>query len=116
VSGWTWHYDEMGELLRGPEIRALLVDRIEKAKDMAEAIAPRGDDNDWLTDPVPGPHPGLYRDSFATDDGVMTDIKGGRVGYARLTNSAPYAVAVEYGNGKAQAHHVLGKAIDAMGA
>lgn len=116
MSDWKWRYDGFGELLRGPEIRALLVEKAQLCKDAAEAIAPRGDDNDWLTDPVPGPHPGLYRESFSVDDGVMEAMGGGRVGFARVTNSAPYAVAVEYGNGKAQAHHVLGKSIDMMGA
>lgn len=112
---WTWDFEGFGELLRGPEMRARLVEHAEKGKAAAEAISPQGDDSDWLTDPVPGPHAGLYRESFEVDDGVMTNNAGGRVGYASLTNTSPYAAAVEYGNGKAQAHHVLGKALDLMG-
>lgn len=111
---WTWRYNEFGDLLRGPEIRAELVDRAEKGKTAAEYMAPVGAPDDYLTEPVPEAHPGLYRESFDTDDGVMTDVQGNRVGFARLTNSAPYAAAVEYGNAKADAHHVLSRALDFM--
>lgn len=111
---WSWHYEDFGALLRGPELRAVLKDAAEKGKAAAEAIAPRGDDNDWLTEPVPSPHPGLYAESFETSEGTEALRSGGVVGCARLTNTAPYATAVEYGNGRGQAHHVLSRALDAM--
>lgn len=115
LSSWRWNYNEMGDLLRGPEVRAELVSRIERAKVAAEAMSPQGDDDDFLTEPVPVPHAGLYRESFQTDDGVMRDFNGGEVGFARLTNAAPYAVAVEYGNKAGNAHHVMSRALDFMG-
>jgi hypothetical protein len=109
---WRWNFNEFGDLLRGPEVRALLVEKADKAKAAAEAIAPTGGPEDWTTDPVPSPHPGLYRESFRTEDGVTTNVQGERVGFARLTNTAPYATAVEYGNRKGNAHHVLSRALD----
>lgn len=105
---WTWKYENFGELLRGPEVRAELVAKAERVKSAAESIAPVGD-------PKWDPHPGLYKASFGVDDGVMANIEGHEVGFARVTNHAPHATAVEYGNGLTPPHHTLGKALDLGG-
>lgn len=103
---WRWNYEEMGDLLCGPEMQALMGDRIDKAAAHARAIAPVGD-------PASDPHPGLYRDSFETSVSVERTLSGRRA-VGRLRNNATYAAAVEYGNGKVKAHHVLGRSIDLM--
>lgn len=100
---WRWNYDGFGELLCGPEMQGLMEDRIEKVAAAARAIAPVG--------LPPDPHPGLYRDSFETETGVMKTLTGRRA-YGRLTNTAPYAAAVEWGNSRVPAHHVMARALD----
>lgn len=102
---WRWNYETFGELLCGPEMQALMGDRIDKAAGAARAMAPVGGAKD--------PHPGLYRDSFETSVGVE-HTNSGRRAVGRLRNNAPYAAAIEYGNGNVQAHHVLSRAIDLM--
>lgn len=105
---WTWKYNEMGDLLRGPEIRTELVAKAEAVKAVAEVIAPVGD-------PVTDVHSGLYAASFGTEDGVMTNIEGNEVGYAKVVNHAPYAAAVEYGNGHFPPHHTMARALEIGG-
>jgi len=103
---WKWDYTAFGELLCGPEMQSLMGDRIDKAAAHARAIAPVGD-------AAHDPHPGLYRDSFSTDVSVERTLSGRRA-VGRLRNNAPYAAAVEYGNGRVQAHHVLARSLDLM--
>lgn len=98
---WNWDYQGFGELLCGPEMEALMRDKIEKAERAALAIAPVGDGPDH------------YKDHFETETGVA-DIAGGRRAYGRLTNTSPHAAAVEFGNRRAPAQHVLLRAIDHM--
>lgn len=90
----------VGLLLKSEMIEAEMVRRAEKIRARAIAIAPLG--------PADDPHIGLYKDSFE----VSSTRAGGRNrdrAVAYVTNTAPYARWVEYGNGKpgAVAHHVL---------
>lgn len=103
---WKWDYSGFGNLLRGPEMQALMAKKAHQAKEMAEAIAPVDEH---------GPHPGHYRESFEVDVGVAVTAEGSRA-VATLRNTAPYAAAVEFGNRTTKAQHVLLRSIDAMGA
>lgn len=96
---WDWDYAGFGALLCGPEMQALMAAKVEKAEKAAVAISPE------VT--------GVYRDSFETETGVMDTLVGKRA-YGRLTNTAAYAAAVEFGNRRAPAQHVLLRAIDHM--
>jgi hypothetical protein len=105
-------YEGLGELLRGPEMQAEMKRRAYRAVIAAAADAPVGPPSD--------PHRGEYRDSFHVEAGVMTDVKGERRAYGKVSNSSPHAVAVEYGKGgrskgpTSSAHHTLGRALDSM--
>jgi hypothetical protein len=50
---------------------------------------------------------GHYRDKFEVESGVMETLTGRRA-YGRVTNTSPHAAAVEWGNRRAPAQHVLG--------
>jgi hypothetical protein len=104
MASWDWHYETFGELLSGPEMQAAMGRHIEQAASAARSIAPVGGPGDE--------HPGLYRDSFETD--VSVEDLGGRRAVGRLKNTAPYAAAVEWGNRRAPAQHVLARALDFM--
>ena len=101
---WDWDYAGFGELLVGPEMEASMKDRAEKIAEAARAIAPVGDAAKG------DKHPGQYKASFEVESGVMES--GGRRAYGRVTNTAPHAAAVEFGNAHSPAQHVLGRAID----
>lgn len=105
VSRWDWHYRDFGALLCGPEMLALMDVTVQKLKAAAEAIAPIGDSHE-------DDHPGLYRSSFETETGVASNGLPGKRAYGRLTNTAPYAAAVEWGNRRAPAQHVMARALD----
>lgn len=105
----------LDDLLCGAEMQAVMGDVVEKGRLAAEAIAPVGPESD--------PHRGDYKDSFETDVRVEKPAPrawGGPRAVGRLTNTTPYAVAVEYGTGGRSAaptdaaHHVLTRAIDGM--
>jgi hypothetical protein len=96
---WNWDYQGFGELLCGPEMEALMRDRIEKCANAARAIAPE--------------ESGRYRESFEVESGVEETLTGRRA-YGRVTNTAPYAAAVEWGNRRSPAQHVLLRAVDHM--
>lgn len=100
---WKWDYEGFGALLCGPEMEALMGQKIARAEDAAKAIAP-------VDDGTPGGH---YRDKFQTETGVA-EMGGGRRAYGRLTNTSPHAAAVEWGNRRAPAQHVLLRSIDHM--
>lgn len=105
------NYRGLGELLRGPEMVAHMLARVERAKVAAESEAPVGPPSD--------PHRGEYKDSFRAEAAPEKSAKGERA-VGRLTNSAPHAVDVEYGGGgRAEApaqgaHHTMTRSIDAM--
>lgn len=101
---WDWHYEDFGLLLEGPEMQGLMGEIVGRMAQAARTIAPVGSPADG------DEHPGLYRDSFETETGVIE--MAGRRAYGRLTNTAPYAAAVEYGNARVPAHHTMLRALD----
>jgi hypothetical protein len=97
----------VGQLLRSPEMEAEVRRRAEVIKGVAESIAPVGGPGDI--------HRGLYKASFR----VTSTRRGGILrdrAVAYVTNTAPYARWVEYGNGRlVPAHHVMLRAALAGG-
>lgn len=79
--------------------------RAERIAVAAEAIAPVGDAAKG------DKHPGEYKASFQIESGVTESLRGRRA-YGRVTNTAPHAAAVEFGNARSPAQHVLGRAVD----
>lgn len=102
MSRWEWNYEQFGDLLQGPEMQALMADRIDKARAAAEGMA-----QDFRVT-------GDYAGSFQTEVKVE-DTNSGRRAVGHLRNTSDHALAVEYGNGRShKPHHVLGKSIDYM--
>lgn len=95
--------------INGPEVRAMLRAEAEKAKTVAEGLS-----QDFRVT-------GEYASSFETSIVEVTDVGSGTRPAARLTNTAGYAAAVEWGfEGRAaeptrSAHHVLKRTLDALG-
>lgn len=95
----------------GVEVRAALAAEAERAKSIAVGLA-----QEFRVT-------GEYADSFeVTDDTIdWTGEYPGPRAAARLTNTAPYAAAVEWGyEGRSDApsssaHHVLKRTLDALG-
>jgi len=89
----------------GPEVRHVLMEVGKKGKAFAESISPRDT--------------GEYASSFELVEG--TTLTFGRTPHAEvlLRNTAPYAAAVEWGNGEhaaaGQGHRVLGRTAAALG-
>lgn len=102
---WNWDYAGFGALLQGPEMQAEMRKRAERIAAAAEAIAPVGDAAKG------DKHPGQYKASFEVESGVTDSLRGRRA-YGRVTNTAPHAAAVEFGNAHSPAQHVLGRAVD----
>ncbi|MGZ6806390.1 MAG: HK97 gp10 family phage protein [Mycobacteriaceae bacterium] len=101
-------YVGLGEVLRCPEMQAEMRRRAERIKAAAEAMAPVGDAAKG------DKHPGQYKASFHVESGSGPSLRGVRA-YGRVTNDAPHAAAVEFGNSHSPAQHVLGRALDAAG-
>lgn len=99
-------YAGIGEMLNADFMEAAMRDRAERGKEFAVAVAPVD---------VDGDHPGLYRDSFEVSSGKHGGFEHDRA-YGRLTNAVDYALWVEVGTEHNQAHHVLSRAADIMGA
>lgn len=98
-----WDYEAFGEaVLCSPEMVAEMHRRAERVKDAAEATAPVYEQ---------GPHPGRYKESFEVTSGVKEGKT--RRAYGRVTNTAPEAIYVEYGNTNTPRHRTLGHALDA---
>jgi hypothetical protein len=101
-------YEGVGELLRGPEMQAVMVKHAEAVKARAEATAPVD---------TKSPHPGRYKESFAIESGVLEAFhgRGGKTerAFARVVNTAPEAILVEYGSRNNQRHRTLGRALGA---
>lgn len=103
TGGFSADYQGIGEMLCSEEIQADMRARAERIAAAAEADAPVG--------PVSDPHAGRYKASFSVESGVREGKT--RRAYGRVTNDAPEAVMVEYGNKNIDAHHTLGRALDA---
>ena len=82
--------------LRSEELQRALEKFAERGKDYAEQIAPV--------------RTGRYRDSFR----VRTGVGQRGLAYARLENTAPYAIYLEYGTRYMARQRILGRSIDAM--
>lgn len=98
------NYAGIGEMLVSEFLQAEMHERILRAKELAEAIAPVYE---------AGSHPGRYKGAFVVEYGVR-DGKEPRA-YGRLRNVSPEALAVEFGTANNPAHHVLVRALDATG-
>lgn len=89
-----------------PEVRAVVVAEAERAKTIAEGLAQEFR------------RTGRYASSFeVTSETVKLTTRAGAhdVAAGQLTNRAPYAAAVEWGNSHdRKPHRVLGRTLDAM--
>lgn len=99
-------YVGIGEMLNAEFMQAEMLRRAELGKGFAEAVAPVDADDD---------HPGRYKASFSVSSGAHGGPRHDRA-YGRLENDSPEAEFVEYGSANNDAHHVLSRALDIMGA
>lgn len=97
------------EIVNGSEIAAALEEIVGQAKTIAVGLA-----QEFRVT-------GEYADSFETKVGVEPVSKGPARLVGRLTNTAPYAAAVEYGYAGSSTepghkpHHVLKRTLEALG-
>jgi HK97 gp10 family phage protein len=103
-SSMRFSYEGIGEMLRSPWMEAHMLERANRMKDRAEAIAPvyKGAGTDK--------HRGRYKASFRThsvrDGGWRHDRAAGI-----LINDAPEAVFVEFGTSHQRAHGTMREAM-----
>lgn len=96
-------YRGIGEMLKSPEMVKEMESRAKRVKAAAEASAPI-----YLS----AKDPGQYKRSFVVDSGVRKDKNGsGSRAYGRVTNTAPYAIFVEYGSTTTPKHRTLYNAL-----
>lgn len=97
----------IGQMLTSPWMRAEMERRAKAVEELARADAPVDET---------GPHPGQYRDSIQMRTFVRERPARGGVGrrvVARVEATAPESFIVEYGTRRQEAHHTLGRALDA---
>lgn len=82
-------------VLRSQRMQRALKRRADAGKEYAQRIAPV--------------RTGRYKASFR----VVTGVRNG-VAYARLMNTAPYAIYLEFGTRYMRRQRILGRALDAM--
>lgn len=97
MTSFRLDYEGFGELLKGTEMQAAMVAHAEPVKERAEATAPVDKDSR---------HPGRYKASFDIESGVRPDRA-----FARVVNTAPEAILVEYGSRNNPRHRTLGRAL-----
>jgi hypothetical protein len=97
-----WDYKGGADMLTMPGMQAEMRRRAENVQAAAEASAPV----------YRGPTGGRYKRSFTTTSGVR-DRGRSRRAFGRVTNDAPEALYVEYGNRNTPRHRTLGRALDA---
>lgn len=98
-------------VLQAAWMQAEMEARAERVAAAARAIAPVGDiDSGWYG---ANRSPGLYKASFQVSSGIR-HARTSRA-FGRVTNTAPYAGAVEYGYGRTPKYRVLGKSLHAAG-
>jgi hypothetical protein len=107
----TYHgnFRGIGTMLQRPGMARAVEKAAHRMQPIAERLSPTGEFPD-------DPHPGLYARSFRVEYGVKPVKFRGRPSerpYARLINKAPYALAVEHGNGRVPRYAVLRKTLDA---
>lgn len=102
ASYYEHKYDAFGqECLRAGWMRSAMRARAAAVMATAQSIAPE--------------RTGEYRASFEVSDGITAYGGRGTRAYGRVTNTAPYALALEFGHGKAPRYRVLGRALFAAG-
>lgn len=102
ASYYEHNYDAFGqECLRAPFMRSAMRARAAAVMATAQSIAPVDT--------------GEYVSSFEVSDGITAYGGKGTRAYGRVTNTAPYALALEFGHGKAPRYRVLGRALFAAG-
>lgn len=101
ASYYEHKYDEFGDqVLRAPWMVALMHSRATAIHAAALALSPVDT--------------GEYVDSFTVTSGVRRTGRTRRA-YGRVANTAPHALAVEFGWGPTPKYRVLGKALGAGG-
>lgn len=102
---FTGSYAGIGEMLCSGDMQDAMRQLAEQVKSRAEATAPVGD-------PQEDPHAGRYKSAFHISTGVQRR-KTARA-YAEVTNDAPEAVDVEFGDSQAGGRHILLNALSAV--
>ena len=94
------------EMAMSPDILDACLAEAEKGKGFAVAISPRSGDE----------HGRPYADSFDVDAAITNLFRGGPRVMAVLSNDAPHAAAVEFGNQRTpQPHRILGRTAAFLG-
>lgn len=102
ASYYKHNYGVFGqEVLRSGFMRAAMVAKAEAVAAVAAATAPK--------------RTGRYASSFEVSSGIGSYGGPSTRVYGRVTNTAPYAAAVEYGFGKVPKHRTLFKALHTIG-
>lgn len=99
-------YPGIGEMLNADFMEEAMRARAERGEEFAVAVAPVDET---------GPHPGRYKAAFHVSSGKHGGHEHDRA-YGRLENDSPEALWVEVGTKNNDAHHVLARALDIMGA
>jgi hypothetical protein len=100
----TLSYEGIGEMLRSEFMQEEMKRRADRVRDLAEATAPVGPEND----PHRGEFKGSFRSYVVARGGRKNDRAAGIV-----ENDAPYAVHVEFGTSRTRGHHTLRNALRA---
>jgi hypothetical protein len=95
-------YAGIGEMLCAPGMVADMRRRAEAVQAVAENSAPVA---------RTGAHRGRYKAAFRVSSGIREGRT--RRAYGRVSNDAPEALIVEYGNRNTPRHRTLGRALDA---
>lgn len=104
MASYKQSYKGVGELLNAGFIRAEMERRAAKVMARAKATAP---------DATPL---GVgYTSSFEIEAGTKVSKKGTRRALARVKNTSPHAIYVEFGGKNLDAHRTLGKALREAG-
>ncbi len=104
MSSFNASYKGIGELLVSEMVRAEMVRRAEKVLALAKATAPDAT-----------PQGVGYVASFELEAGTKVSKKGTRRALARVKNTSPHAIYVEFGGHNLDAHRTLGKALREAG-
>lgn len=114
ASSYVHNYAEFGkQVMRAGFMRAVVVERAELVKAVAEASAPVGDAASGWYDG--GREPGEYKAAFSVSTGITSSYGPGSRVFARVSNDSDHALAVEYGYGPVPRYRTLGRALIAAG-
>jgi hypothetical protein len=104
MSSFNASYKGIGELLNSAFIREEMARRGERVLARAKATAPDAT-----------PQGVGYVSSFDLEVGTKVSKKGTRRALARVKNTSPHAIYVEFGGHNLDAHRTLGKALREAG-